>query len=239
LHALDGQGREPDGWPKFTGGWIVGAPTVGDIDADGLLEVLLNTREGELFAWDTKGDAGQEPMWWGFHHDSHATGNYHADAEPPDAIDDLRVTRTEEGGQSGLLLEWTAAGDDGKRGRAAAYEIRSHSEPIDPFNWPEAQRVTLSLIPGESGARESVFLGDLPPGGFVAVRAVDDAGNLSGIYPAQEETPPAELSDGNNGGCGCAVFPGGGGRTGFLQVLPAILLYGLPVAWARLIKRRT
>jgi hypothetical protein len=49
LHAFNHLGREPTGWPKFTGGWLAASPAVGDIDADGLLEVVITTREGKLF----------------------------------------------------------------------------------------------------------------------------------------------------------------------------------------------
>lgn len=238
LHAFDGQGREPQGWPKFTGGWIVCAPTVGDMDADGLLEVLLNTREGDLLAWDTQGDARQEPMWWSFHHDNHATGNYHVDTEPPDAIEDLRVTRAEGEGHPGLRLTWTAVGDNAKQGRATAYEIRSHSESIDPFNWPEAQTVTVSLTPREAGESESVFLPDLSPDTFVAVRAVDEAGNLSGLYPEQAEPPASGGSENAHGGCGCSLFPGTGPKGPWQPSLAAAVLYVLPAVFVWLLKKR-
>jgi subtilisin family serine protease len=238
LHAIDAQGREPDGWPKFTGGWIVGAPTVGDLDGDGLLEVALNTREGNLYVWDTLGEATQEPGWWTFHHDGHSTGNYHADTYPPDSVDDLQATCAEDSETPGLLLTWTAVGDNGRQGRAAAYEIRRHTGPIDPFNWPEAERLLVSLTPGESGSEERLFLPDLPAGAHVAVRAVDEAGNLSGLYPATTSGPPSGgASAGEEGGCGCAVFPAGQPTSG-LQPLAGILLYGLPALFPWLVKRR-
>ncbi len=34
LHALGESGREPAGWPKQTGGWLIAAPAVGDVDGD-------------------------------------------------------------------------------------------------------------------------------------------------------------------------------------------------------------
>ena len=37
----------------FTGGWIFGAPAIGDIDGDGFLDIAATTREGNLFVWRT------------------------------------------------------------------------------------------------------------------------------------------------------------------------------------------
>ena len=77
LHAMDSRGWESPGWPKFTGGWIIAVPTVGDITGDGRLDVVCVTREGYLFAWTTRGRADQAVQWKGFHHDPWNTGNYH------------------------------------------------------------------------------------------------------------------------------------------------------------------
>ncbi len=238
LHAVDAQGREPEGWPKFTGGWIVCAPTAGDLDGDGLLEVAVSTREGNLYVWDTMGEAGQAPGWWTFHHDAQSTGNCHADTRPPDAIDDLQTTHVEDSDPPGLVLTWTAVGDNGMQGRAAAYEIRRHTAPIDPFTWPLAEPLPVSLTPGEPGSGERLFLPDLPAGTHVAVRALDEAGNLSGLYPAAAPAPPSGgASDGEEGGCGCAVFPAGRPASG-LKPLAGVLVYGLPAVFPWLLKRR-
>ena len=48
VHAYDRFGREPQGWPKFTGHWLAASPAVGDVDGDGKLEVVINSREGAL-----------------------------------------------------------------------------------------------------------------------------------------------------------------------------------------------
>jgi hypothetical protein len=37
----------------FTGGWIFGAPALGDIDGDGFVDIAATTREGNLFVWRT------------------------------------------------------------------------------------------------------------------------------------------------------------------------------------------
>lgn len=77
LNAWDADGNSPEGWPKFTGQWILGSPAVGDITGDGYLEVVTTTREGYLFAWTTSGRADQKVEWAGIHHDPQNTGNYH------------------------------------------------------------------------------------------------------------------------------------------------------------------
>ena len=77
LHAFDARGKESPGWPKFTGGWIIAVPAVGDVTGDGRLDVVCVTREGYLFAWATQGRADQRIQWKGFHHDPRNTGNYH------------------------------------------------------------------------------------------------------------------------------------------------------------------
>ena len=81
VHAFDRLGREPSGWPKFTGGWLIASAAVGDLDGDGFLEVVVNTREGYLYIWQTNGPTrvGGRPsvQWQKFHHDQWNTGNFH------------------------------------------------------------------------------------------------------------------------------------------------------------------
>ncbi|WP_437730998.1 S8 family serine peptidase [Sorangium sp. So ce1335] len=75
LHAFDGCGREPRGFPKFTGQSIATTPAVGDIDGDGTLEVAVGTRDGWLFAWHTEATTDALVVWESFHHDNRNTGN--------------------------------------------------------------------------------------------------------------------------------------------------------------------
>lgn len=78
LHAADACGREAEGFPKFTNGWIAAAAAVGDIDGDSqkTLEVVTGTRDGYLFAWHTRGRSDGSVEWESFHHDNANTGNY-------------------------------------------------------------------------------------------------------------------------------------------------------------------
>jgi hypothetical protein len=74
--AFRSDGSQPTGWPKNTGGWLIATPSVGDIDGDGYLDVVVPTREGWLWAWHGHGLASQKIEWESFHHDARNTGNY-------------------------------------------------------------------------------------------------------------------------------------------------------------------
>jgi hypothetical protein len=54
LHAFRADGEDAVGFPKFTGGWVFSAPASGDLDADGVPEIVSVTREGYLFAWRSR-----------------------------------------------------------------------------------------------------------------------------------------------------------------------------------------
>jgi len=85
LHAFDGCGREPEGWPKFTGQWIINTPAVGDLDGDGKLEVVIGTRSGWLYAWHTEGKSDGMIQWESYHHDNRNTGNFDVPLDQGDA----------------------------------------------------------------------------------------------------------------------------------------------------------
>ena len=76
LHAIDACGREPAGWPKFTGQWIIPTPALGDMDGDNTLEVAVGTRSGWLYVWHTEASADSSIIEWeSYHHDNQNTGN--------------------------------------------------------------------------------------------------------------------------------------------------------------------
>jgi hypothetical protein len=81
VHAVDACGREPEGWPKFTGQWIVATTAVGDITGNGKLEVVVNSRNGWLYAWRTNGRADGVIAWESFHHDNRNTGHFETKLE--------------------------------------------------------------------------------------------------------------------------------------------------------------
>lgn len=75
-------GKQAVGFPKWTQGWHITTPAIGDLDGDQLIDVVMANREGWLWAWKTPGHVGGPPdakvpaiQWEGFHHDDHNTGN--------------------------------------------------------------------------------------------------------------------------------------------------------------------
>ncbi|RME51523.1 MAG: hypothetical protein D6795_08195, partial [Deltaproteobacteria bacterium] len=196
LHAFRGRRQDAEGWPKLTNNWLMGAPAAGDIDADGLLEIVTTTREGFLYAWNTTAPlcrgGNRNAPWPRFRHDAHNSGTYGHDAIPPGRIVDLSgVLRSPAGegspvGEEGcaaspltLSLHWTPPGDDGPCGEAARYEIACTPEAgadlTDPSRFSAAPfRISFSIAP-----RGRVEKGVTLPSGMrvCALRALDSAGN--------------------------------------------------------------
>jgi hypothetical protein len=82
VYAPNVDGKEAKGFPKFTSGWDAATPALGDLDGDNNIDVVVNTREGWLFAWKTQGPAGGPKdqklpaiQWQSFHHDDQNTAN--------------------------------------------------------------------------------------------------------------------------------------------------------------------
>jgi hypothetical protein len=76
VHAFDYNGDEPENWPKFTGGWVISSPAVGDFDNDGYFDVATASRHGYVYVWKTTGKRNSMLEWQSFSHDQHNTGNY-------------------------------------------------------------------------------------------------------------------------------------------------------------------
>lgn len=54
-------GGSAPGWPKTVADTLAGAPALGDLDGDGILEVCAVTRAGDVHLWDLSG--ASEPGW--------------------------------------------------------------------------------------------------------------------------------------------------------------------------------
>jgi hypothetical protein len=63
LGASDAGGAAATGWPKLTGGWVVGTPGLGDWDGDGTAELAVVRRDGWLLVWHTRSAAGALTEW--------------------------------------------------------------------------------------------------------------------------------------------------------------------------------
>jgi hypothetical protein len=76
IRAIDAQGQEASGFPKFTGGWMVNSPSFGPWGTLGRQVLVSGTREGMLFAWTTGTDAcAPSGPWPRGHHDLWNTNN--------------------------------------------------------------------------------------------------------------------------------------------------------------------
>ncbi len=219
VHAPDIFGQETESWPKFTNNWTVSAPTIGDVDADGMLEVFVHTREGNLYGWNTLGGAcrndGAAPDWWTFHHDERHTGLFGEDTQPPNVVTNLEVV--EEDGQ--YTLTFTAPGDDWGCGTPKSYDIRyaeSADDLRDPEKFTSAQRASDSgsIHPGYGGTEISINIDLEESGLYFAIQSKDDVGNLSMISrPVKPGSGPeddddvdddeSDDDDDDDGCCGC------------------------------------
>jgi len=104
LYAWDAQGVSPTGWPKFTGGWVMGGASVGDVDGDGRVDVVAVTRDGWLFAWGTEGRADQDLQWASMFHDARNTGNYHTPLPVQEGPSGCCERRNQPRSAAGVLL---------------------------------------------------------------------------------------------------------------------------------------
>lgn len=100
------------------------------------------------------------------------------DQVPPGTPTELRVTHR---ASNALLLAWTASGEDGPAGAAAAYDLRYSTQPITAGNFAAAARAPRMPDPGIAGYPHQYLLSGLSAGReyYLALRSVDRVGNLS------------------------------------------------------------
>jgi len=200
VHAQKNRGQEVEGWPKYTQKWTLAAPVIGDLDADGLVEVVVQTREGYLYAWESLGETCPDGLpnsdWRRFHHDERNTGFRNADTLPPGRVVDLTATLMDSGA---VHLRFTAPGDDWWCGTPASYDIRwSTDENADLTDRSlfEAAAGTVIRTNLEAGGESSTIVLPECPARVVALRADDEAGNVSRIaIPALVASEPADDDD--------------------------------------------
>lgn len=162
LHAFNYAGAEPGlntlsatGWPKFTAGWTVTPPAVGDFDGDGDREVAHTIREGTLFLWQGNGASDCDSATWPeFGHDGWNTNNVHADTVAPAFRSGITVSSVD----SKYKLTWKTPGDDGDCGKIHSYEVRSSLSPITASNFADATPVADPPKPSAGGSTENYFV---------------------------------------------------------------------------------
>jgi hypothetical protein len=186
LMAFDGvTGQPAAGFPKWTGGWSLFTPATGDVAGGAHTDVATMTREGYLSVWSTaaNGCTGNSEAWH-WHQDDRNTGHYGTDTRPPAAISDLTVSKQ----ASNDVLTFTAVGDDWRCGTAASYQLFTSSSPIVQDTISRATRIAVSQAPRAAGTTERITIPRSMDKGYLAIRAVDHAGNIG---PVQVRAAPA------------------------------------------------
>jgi hypothetical protein len=123
------------------------------------------------------------------------------DATPPASVSDLGAGRVAD---TSLELIWTAPGDDGMAGTAAAYDLRLSLSPIDESNFASATPLTAQPLPLPGGSAQSYVVLGLSRGTdyYFALKARDAANNWSALSNlvsvttlSFDATPPAAIRD--------------------------------------------
>jgi len=200
LTALNSAGAPASpSWPKLTGDWTVASPLLGsfgtlDTDPAARKDVVSITRSGTLSVYSTPASACSPSSWPRFHHDIANSGDFSRDAVPPGQPSNLTI--------SGGRLAFTAPGNDLLCGTADHYEVVQSDAQITFSNFAAAEHVAGAPAPAPAGTAQSFAL-PASPRGYVAIRAVDRAGNLG---------PFAVIATGSGAGSGSggATFGGSG-----------------------------
>jgi len=175
LTALNSAGQPASpSWPKVTGDWTVASPLLGsfgtlDTDPAAKKDVVSITRSGTLSVYSTPASACSPSSWPRFHHDIANSGDFSRDAVPPGQPSNLTI--------SGGRLAFTAPGNDLLCGTADHYEVVQSDAQITFSNFAAAEHVAGAPAPVAAGKAQSFALPSNPKG-YVAVRAIDKAGNI-------------------------------------------------------------
>jgi hypothetical protein len=117
------------------------------------------------------------------------------DSIPPATVHDLGVAPGRSLGEA--VLSWTAPGDDGSTGRAAAYDIRYAEFSIVAGQWQSASAVVDPPAPKPTGQRDSCVVTGLSPGTtyYLALKTVDSSSNWSNLSNVVAFTAPTDVPD--------------------------------------------
>ncbi|MGH7450912.1 MAG: S8 family serine peptidase, partial [bacterium] len=103
----------------------------------------------------------------------------------PDSIAPAAVTdlATVDPKSNFITLAWTASGDDGDSGKAATYDIRYSTSPINSANFAAATKVSGAPAPKPAGDPESFAVSRLNFNTtyYFALKVIDEQGNASEV----------------------------------------------------------
>ena len=204
LVAYGPSGQPPsDHWPKLTTDWTVATPLIGsfgttDTDAGAGKVVVAITRSGYIHAYRTDAPACSPSSSPRFHHDNANSGDYSRDAILPGEPTGIGTTG------HGAKIRFGAPGDDLLCGKADHYEMATASSPIDEAGFDAAKSLGGAPDPAAPGVVQKF---KVPKGskGYVAIRAVDDQGNVGRV--ASVKAKPS-----GGGGKSCANSINGTGK---------------------------
>ncbi|MDI6791805.1 MAG: FlgD immunoglobulin-like domain containing protein, partial [bacterium] len=122
---------------------------------------------------------------------------------PQDTTAPAQITNLVAGSPTttSLALTWTAPGDDGDSGTAAAYDIRYSTSQITEGNWSLATQVTGEPAPQIAGTTQTLTIADLLSGTtyYFRMTASDEVPNTSSLSNEATGTtylavnPPAQV----------------------------------------------
>ena len=75
IDATNADGIDAPGFPKLTGGWVVGTPSFGDADGDGRAEMAIARRDGVVMVWRTAASTTSLSGWSRFGANARNTGS--------------------------------------------------------------------------------------------------------------------------------------------------------------------
>ena len=106
-----------------------------------------------------------------------------ADVIAPSPVSALTVLKRSSGT---FLFQFNATGDDGASGAASYYDVRTSTSPINAGNFSSAKQNNFATNLPVAGNPVKTSISGIIPGGsyYVAVRALDDVGNESGVVSA-------------------------------------------------------
>jgi hypothetical protein len=165
-------------WPKLSSDWTVANPTIGSfgsLDTEpGARKVVIGlTRSGYVNAYATDAPACSPSSWPRFHHDNANSGDLRRDATLPGKPTGLRLAAPGR-------LRFTSPGDDLMCGRVRGYQIATSPRPIDESSFGGARRLGNAPGPVEPGETATYKVPESAER-FVAVRAVDNQGNVGRV----------------------------------------------------------
>ena len=175
FQAMTSAGTKLPRWPKLSGDWAVANPAIGSFGqletSSGTKRVVIEgTRNGRLSAYSTNGAPCGPASWPQFHHDMANSGDLNRDAISPGVPMRAKYAAGK--------LTFVSPGDDLLCGTPTRYEVVTSKQRITAKNFAQATPVpaTGAVVAAGQTAQLAVAASALER--YVAVRAVDDQGNV-------------------------------------------------------------